>query len=70
MSASKQWTVNCRDARGSRRALGVFPDGSGVTMVLPDGNSVSFSPLEVGRLRAALRDAAIDATVRTESATT
>lgn len=60
----QQWYVNCRDAAGRRRDMSVFVDRGNVVVVSPPGATAVLSPLEVGRLRAALRDAAVVAASR------
>lgn len=65
---SGQWSVNCRDASGRRRALAVHSEPALVTVTLPAGETAAFTPTEIGRLRAALRDAAVAATEQAEDA--
>ncbi|WP_177215410.1 hypothetical protein [Actinokineospora terrae] len=59
----REWSVGCRDIAGRRRDVTVFVRGGRVVLVAPPGETAVFSPLDVGRLRAALRDAVVDATV-------
>jgi hypothetical protein len=59
----KEWLVSCRDVAGRRRDLTVFVSQGHVVLVAPPGETAVLGPLEVGRLRAALREAAVDATV-------
>lgn len=66
MAAHQEWTVNCRDVEGRRRDVQVFVRQGRVVVVAPPGETAVLSPLDVGRLRAALRDAAMDASVDTE----
>jgi hypothetical protein len=61
MAARREWTVDCRDVAGRRRELTVFASGGHVVLVVPPGETVVLAPLEVGRLRSVLRDAAVDA---------
>ncbi|MBB4676161.1 hypothetical protein HNR67_002279 [Crossiella cryophila] len=51
---------------GRRRELTVFVKQGSVVIVAPPGEAAVLEPLEVGRLRAALREAAIYAAVTTE----
>lgn len=46
------WTISCRDRNGRRARLCVRLDGRGVTV-----GGWALTPLQVGRLRAALSDA-------------
>lgn len=61
MSVRKDWLVSCRDVAGRRRDIIVFTDGGRVVLIAPPGETAVLAPLEVGRLRAALRDAIVDA---------
>lgn len=54
-----EWTINCRDLHGRRRQLTVFASRGRVVLVPPPGEATVLEPLEVGRLRAALRDAVV-----------
>lgn len=54
-----KWHVSCRDAAGKRRDTAVLVEHGTVVVVAPPGETAVFTPLEVGRLRAALRDAVI-----------
>jgi hypothetical protein len=45
----------------------VFASGGHVVMVVPPGETVVLAPLEVGRLRSVLRDAAVDASAPARS---
>jgi hypothetical protein len=51
------WTVRCRDERGRRAHLQVRLTAEGVTLVSSSPGPWPLTPLEVGRLREALRDA-------------
>lgn len=61
VDAHKEWLVACRDLAGRRRDLAVFVDQGHVVLVAPPGETAVLAPLEVGRLRAALRDAVVQA---------
>ncbi|MGH3992802.1 MAG: hypothetical protein ACRDSN_10120 [Pseudonocardiaceae bacterium] len=61
MSVRKDRLISCRDVAGRRRDIIVFPDRGRVVMVSPPGETAVLTPLEVGRLRAALRDAICEA---------
>jgi len=61
MSARREWSISCRDIAGRRRDLTVFVSQDKVVLVAPPGETAVLSPLDVGRLRAALRDAVVDA---------
>jgi hypothetical protein len=63
MTARKEWSVDCRDVAGRKRELTVFASGGHIVLVAPPGETAVLAPLEVGRLRAILREAAVDATV-------
>jgi hypothetical protein len=63
VNARKEWSVSCRDIAGRRRDLTVFVSGGRIVLVSPPGETAVLSPLDVGRLRAALRDAVVDASV-------
>ena len=58
VSARKDWLVSCRDVGGRRRDIIVFADRG---RVVCRRTSLETPLLEVGRLRAALRDALVDA---------
>jgi hypothetical protein len=60
VAVRKDWLVSCRDAAGRRREIVVFTDRGQVVLVAPPGETAVLSPLEVGRLRAALRDAVLE----------
>jgi hypothetical protein len=57
----KEWLVSCRDSAGRRRDIVVFIDRGRVVLVAPPGETAVLAPLEVGKLRAALRDAVLEA---------
>lgn len=57
----KEWSIACRDVAGRRRDLTVFVRQGRVVLVAPPGETAVLAPLDVGRLRAALRDAVLDA---------
>jgi len=59
----KEWAVSCRDVAGRRRDLTVFVSQGHVVVVAPPGETAILEPLEVGRLRAALREAVMNASV-------
>jgi len=55
-----EWTIGCRDLAGRRRDVTVFVSSDDkVVVVAPPGEAAVLGPLEVGRLRAALRDAVV-----------
>lgn len=59
MSAQDTWTIACRDLAGRRRNITVFASDSKVVLIAPPGESAVLTRLDVGKLRAALRDAVI-----------
>lgn len=59
----REWAVSCRDVAGRRRDVTVFVSQGHVVLVAPPGETAILEPLEAGRLRAALRAAAVDASV-------
>ncbi|GHF88480.1 hypothetical protein FHX82_001222 [Amycolatopsis bartoniae] len=61
MTAQDEWSVTCRDLAGRKRALTVFTNSGRVVVVAPPGEAAVLEPLDVGRLRAALRDAVVSA---------
>lgn len=67
MSSHKEWSVTCRDVAGRKRDLTVLVRQGRVVLVAPPGEMAILSPLDVGRLRAALRDAVVDASAYPES---
>jgi hypothetical protein len=60
VEARREWLVSCRDVAGRRRDIAVFVDQGHVVLVAPPGETAILAPLEVGRLRAALREAVVD----------
>lgn len=54
-----EWTVPCRDLAGRKRHLTVLVSGERVVLIAPPGEAAVLAPLDVGRLRAVLRDAVI-----------
>jgi len=55
-----QWVTACRDVAGRRREILVLPtDDDRVALVFPPGEVAVLEPLQVGRLRAALRDSVL-----------
>lgn len=61
MGTHREWTIMCRDVAGRRRDLTVFVRQGRVVLVAPPGETAVLAPLDVGRLRAALRDAVLHA---------
>ncbi|GAA5156863.1 MULTISPECIES: hypothetical protein [Amycolatopsis] len=59
MTAQDEWSVTCRDLAGRKRALTVFTSNGRIVLVGPPGEAAVLEPLDVGRLRAALRDAVV-----------
>ncbi|OZM71727.1 hypothetical protein CFN78_19520 [Amycolatopsis antarctica] len=59
MAERNEWAINCRDLSGRRRQLTVYASRDRVVLVPPPGEAAVLEPLEVGRLRAALRDAVV-----------
>ncbi|AIJ25456.1 MULTISPECIES: hypothetical protein [Amycolatopsis] len=59
MAARDEWSISCRDLAGRRRDLTVFVSSGRVVLVAPPGEAAVLEPLDVGRLRAALRDAVV-----------
>lgn len=53
------WSVPCRDESGRRAVIRVQVGSAGIALSSPASGALTFSPLAVGRLRAALRDAAV-----------
>ncbi|GDY33889.1 hypothetical protein [Gandjariella thermophila] len=52
-----QWAAACRDIARRRREILVVPtEDQRVALIVPPGEAAVLEPLEVGRLRAALRD--------------
>lgn len=67
MGASKEWQVSCRDIASRRRDMTVFVSQGHVVVTVPPGEAAVLTPLEVGRLRAALRDAVVTASTTAET---
>ncbi|MFD7653927.1 hypothetical protein ACFV4N_08110 [Actinosynnema sp. NPDC059797] len=61
MGTPKEWQITCRDIASRRRDMTVFVSQGHVVVTVPPGEAAVLTPLEVGRLRAALRDAVVDA---------
>jgi hypothetical protein len=59
MSPRDEWSITCRDLAGKRREMTVFASSDKVVLVLSPGEAAVLDPLDVGRLRAALRDAVV-----------
>ncbi|MDV6013710.1 hypothetical protein [Haloechinothrix sp. LS1_15] len=59
MPAPDTWRITCRDLAGRRRAVTVSAIGDTIVLTAPPGESAVLSRLDVGRLRAALRDAVL-----------
>ena len=59
MTERRKWLVACRDAAGRRRNLTVFASQGNVVLVAPPGETAVLEPLELGRLRATLREAVV-----------
>jgi hypothetical protein len=54
-----EWSISCRDLAGRRTDVTVFVSSDKVVIVAPPGEAAVLGPLDVGRLRAALRDALV-----------
>lgn len=67
MTNHKEWSITCRDVAGRRRILTVFVRQGRIVLVTPPGETAVLNPLDVGRLRAVLRDAVVDASRTLES---
>ena len=61
VGAKEEWQVSCRDIASRRRDMTVFVSQGHVVVTVPPGEAAVLTPLEVGRLRAALRDAVVSA---------
>ncbi|TNC21168.1 hypothetical protein [Amycolatopsis alkalitolerans] len=59
MAAQEEWSVSCRDLAGRKRDVTVFISSGRVVVVAPPGEAAVLEPLDVGRLRAALRDTVV-----------
>lgn len=66
VNSRKEWSVSCRDIAGRKRDLTVLVSRDKVVLVAPPGETAVLTPLDAGRLRAVLRDAAADAVAATE----
>lgn len=60
VAARDEWSISCRDLAGKRRQLTVIASGGRVLLVAPPGEAAVLEPLDVGRLRATLRDAVVE----------
>jgi hypothetical protein len=67
VTSHKEWSITCRDVAGRRRDLTVFVRQGRIVLVAPPGETAVLNPLDVGRLRAALRDAVVDASQALET---
>ena len=56
---SPLWRVHCRDIDGTRAEIWVTVGRRHVVLRTPDGETLLFEPVQVGPLRAVLREAAI-----------
>ena len=54
-----EWSIACRDLAGRRTTVTVLVSTDKVVLVAPPGEAAVLGPLDVGRLRAALRDAVV-----------
>jgi len=59
--ARRGYRVPCRDIGGRQREVIVFGEAGRVVLTAPPGETAVFAPLDVGPLRAALHDAALEA---------
>lgn len=57
--APEEWSVTCRDLAGRKRDLTVFVNSGRIVVVAPPGEAAVLEPLDVGRLRAVLREAVV-----------
>ena len=67
MAARDEWSISCRDLAGRRTDVTVFVSSDKVVIVVPPGEAAVLGPLDVGRLRAALRDAVVAVAENPES---
>ena len=67
VTSHKEWSITCRDVAGRRRDLTIFVRQGRVVLVAPPGETAVLNPLDVGRLRAVLRDAVVDASQTSEN---
>ncbi|EHR50065.1 hypothetical protein SacmaDRAFT_1796 [Saccharomonospora marina XMU15] len=59
MVVRDEWAISCRDLAGRRREVTVLVSSDRVVLIAPPGEAAVLTPLDVGRLRAALRDAVV-----------
>lgn len=59
IDTANDWAIKCRDLSGKRQELTVFTSSDRVVLVAPPGETAVLAPLDVGRLRAALRDSVL-----------
>ena len=59
-TARDEWAISCRDLAGRKREMTVFVSSDKVVLIAPPGEAAVLAPLDVGRLRAALRDAVVE----------
>jgi hypothetical protein len=55
----QRWTVVCRDGRGRRATLRISLAGTGAVVAPSSAGPFTLTPLQVGRLRGALRDVVV-----------
>jgi hypothetical protein len=67
VAARDEWSISCRDLAGRRTDVTVFVSSDKVVIVVPPGEAAVLGPLDVGRLRAALRDAVVAVAENPES---
>lgn len=67
MPVAREWSVACRDLDGRRRTVTVLATEGKVMLMSPSGDTAVLGPLEVGRLRAALRDAIVSSEQPTDA---
>jgi len=56
--AAPRWRIPCRDGDGRSDEVLVTVQHRRIVLHAPDGRPITFAPLQVGALRAALREAA------------
>ncbi|MQA10136.1 MAG: hypothetical protein GEU98_16600 [Pseudonocardiaceae bacterium] len=59
MNLPDEWSISCHDLAGRKRDLTVAVSRGRIVVVAPPGEAAVLAPLDVGRLRAALRDAVL-----------
>jgi hypothetical protein len=64
MEQYQEWSVTCKDVAGRSREVTVMVNEGRIVLVCPPGELALFDPLEIGRLRAALQEAAVAASSR------